>query len=191
MGVSAGVMIAEDDDLLGAAQLLAVSGSHFGFWPGWAPSLLQVAGTPAAYSASASLSPSTIAMVSPAAMAASTSGRRYSTRESSRAQIARNTARRNRRPPFKGVEWHGRKWRARIFVDGRRIEIGTYPTPEEAPRGVRRGRTGSPRRVCQIERNDGPPEAVNSGQDAQAGRARITRCSAVRAPCGPFPGSAR
>ena len=134
MGVSAGVMIAEDDDLLGAAQLLAVSGSHFGFWPGWAaPSLLQVAGTPAAYSASASLSPSTIAMVSPAAMAASTSGGRYSTREFSRAQIARNTARRNRRPPFKGVEWHGRKWRARIFVDGRRIEIGTYPTPEEAP----------------------------------------------------------
>src|SRR5262249_26299671 len=50
----------------------------------------------------------------------------------SRAQNARNTVRRNRRSPFKGVERHGRRWRARIVVDGRMIEVGSYPTPEEA-----------------------------------------------------------
>src|SRR5215471_18439256 len=53
-------------------------------------------------------------------------------RDSSRAQNARNTNRRNRRSGFKGVARHGGKWRARIAVDGKQIELGIFSTAEEA-----------------------------------------------------------
>lgn len=33
---------------------------------------------------------------------------------------------------FRGVELHGAKWRARIWVEGNRIELGSYDTVEEA-----------------------------------------------------------
>ncbi|HEY7298669.1 MAG TPA: HNH endonuclease signature motif containing protein [Xanthobacteraceae bacterium] len=53
-------------------------------------------------------------------------------RQSSRAQNAQNTWRRYRTTGFKGVDWHRRKWRARIVVSGTRIHIGYYPTAEKA-----------------------------------------------------------
>ena len=53
-------------------------------------------------------------------------------RQASRAQNVRNTSRRNRRSGFKGVVRHGGKWRARIAVDRRRIELGIFSTAEEA-----------------------------------------------------------
>lgn len=34
--------------------------------------------------------------------------------------------------PFKGVQKHGRKFRARITVDGERYTLGSFETPEEA-----------------------------------------------------------
>ena len=33
---------------------------------------------------------------------------------------------------LRGVELHGAKWRARIWVEGNRIELGSYDTVEEA-----------------------------------------------------------
>ena len=53
-------------------------------------------------------------------------------RQASRAQNVRNTSRRNRRSGFKCVVRHGGKWRARIAVDRRRIELGIFSTAEEA-----------------------------------------------------------
>jgi hypothetical protein len=52
-------------------------------------------------------------------------------RQSSHAENARNTSRRNR-PGFKGVYRKRSKWGARICVDGKRIYLGVVSTPEEA-----------------------------------------------------------
>lgn len=56
----------------------------------------------------------------------------------------RNTgARRNNKVGFKGVSWHpfSKKWRARIYVDGREQNLGMYDTPEEANAAYARAAT--------------------------------------------------
>ena len=53
-------------------------------------------------------------------------------RQSSRAQGARNVARRRNRSGFKGVYRCGRKWKAQIDVNGRKVYLGVFSTPEEA-----------------------------------------------------------
>jgi hypothetical protein len=53
-------------------------------------------------------------------------------RQCSHAQNTRNVARRRNRWGFKGIYRHRSKWRAEITVNGRRIHIGVYSTPQEA-----------------------------------------------------------
>src|SRR5205085_9700584 len=52
-------------------------------------------------------------------------------REGSHAEQMRNRVSRNS-SGFKGIERTGRKWRARIQVNGTSIHIGVYNTPEDA-----------------------------------------------------------
>jgi hypothetical protein len=40
----------------------------------------------------------------------------------------------DRSAAYKGVSARGKKWRAQICVNGRRLDLGTFSTPEEAAR---------------------------------------------------------
>jgi hypothetical protein len=61
--------------------------------------------------------------------------RRSNLRAASKAENSWNSKRKKQcRSGFKGVRWHieGRKWQARIKVNGREIHGGLFNTPEEA-----------------------------------------------------------
>ena len=55
-------------------------------------------------------------------------------REATRAQNMQNEkrARSTNKCGFLGVSLHGTKWRAQIVIDGKRIGLGSYATPEQA-----------------------------------------------------------
>ncbi len=47
----------------------------------------------------------------------------------------RNTgAKKNNKVGFKGVSWHvcSKKWRSRIYLDGKEVNLGLFDTPEDA-----------------------------------------------------------
>jgi|LakMenEpi03Aug12_release.lakeMendotaPanAssembly.Ray.scaffolds.fasta_scaffold412168_1 hypothetical protein len=55
-------------------------------------------------------------------------------REATRAQNMQNEkrARRTNKCGLLGVSLHGTRWRAQIVIDGKRIGLGSYATPEQA-----------------------------------------------------------
>lgn len=61
--------------------------------------------------------------------------RRENLRVCNRAENAWNrSAARNGSSGFKGVSKHGRRWRAQIFVNGRRYSLGVFTEPTDAAR---------------------------------------------------------
>ena len=54
-------------------------------------------------------------------------------RDATRAQNSGNTRRRSDNTSgFKGVGRKGKRWVARVMIDGRKLHLGTHDTPEEA-----------------------------------------------------------
>ena len=47
-------------------------------------------------------------------------------------QANRRNLQSNNTSGFKGVDFHRGKWRAQIKVDGRKIDLGSFDTPDEA-----------------------------------------------------------